>query len=51
MALDSFVRDFNMVEIDQHTRDGIQANIVSTFQVCIYCPPTLILTVVNVDRG
>lgn len=33
MALDSFVRDFRLDEVNQHTRDGIQANIVSTFQV------------------
>lgn len=33
MALDSFVRDFRLDEVTQHTRDGIQANIVSTFQV------------------
>lgn len=33
MALDSFVRDFGMDDIEDDRRDAIQANIVSTFQV------------------
>lgn len=33
MALDSFVRDFDMTDVDTDTRNTIQANIVSTFQV------------------
>lgn len=35
MALDSFIRDYNMDEISDDQRDGIQANIVSTFQVSL----------------
>lgn len=33
MALDSFIRDFDMTDISTSTRDNIQANIVSTFYV------------------
>jgi hypothetical protein len=36
MALDSFRRDFGLDQVETTTRDTIQGNIVSTFQVWIY---------------
>lgn len=33
MALESFIRDFGWSDVDKTTRDTIQGNIVSTFQV------------------
>lgn len=37
MALESFIRDFDMSETDSDARNAVQANIVSTFQVCSRC--------------
>jgi hypothetical protein len=36
MALDSFRRDFGLDQVETTTRDTIQGNIVSTFQVRSY---------------
>lgn len=48
MALDSFRRDFGLDQVASTTRDTIQGNIVSTFQVrdnfIILSPRTLTLT-------
>jgi hypothetical protein len=35
MALTSFIRDFGMADIAKSSRDTIQGNIVSTFQVSL----------------
>jgi len=35
MALDSFRRDFALDQVESTTRDTIQGNIVSTFQVSL----------------
>ena len=36
MALNSFVRDFDMLGISKTQRDTVQGNIVSTFQVSVF---------------
>jgi hypothetical protein len=47
MALNSFIRDFGMKNIAKSSRDTIQGNIVSTFQVSISnpFPSQVVLTV------
>lgn len=45
MALNSFIRDFGWANVSKSTRDGIQANIVSTFQAGCFFGALLTFTI------